>query len=162
MKCYVASAYSNHEQVRAFMSRLRADGHTVTVDWTAEGIMKREEDAGLLACWREHKRPTGEALRLAHEVARKDVQGVVNADVFFALYHERMQGGWAELGVALANDTPCVVVAPEGVKLPVFVWHPYVTLVDDEDEAYAVFRGIQAGRQQKLREFGLGDGGTDE
>lgn len=160
LNVYVATSYGNFEQARAFIARVREAGFHITVDWTDPKIMQRGIEAGLTECWEQNRRPEGEALKLAQEVAVNDIWGVTDADALVVLFHPKMQGAWAECGAALADGVPVAIVSElteDGLlqgRMPVFAYHPLVDLVPNEDTAMGWLTGLWRKKLDTCRETG--------
>jgi nucleoside 2-deoxyribosyltransferase len=108
MKFYIASKLENYEQVQYLRDRLKEQGWTHTYDWTKHGSVKTV------------------STELLKEVAEKEFQGVVDADVVIVLTPQG-RGTHVELGIALAL----------GKK--VFIWHEndkYFKCTDDTSSFY--------------------------
>lgn len=142
MNIYIAGASKELPRVRAAMEAVRAAGHHVTFDWTAE-----VEKAG---------RPDHELHRdvLVH-VARADINGAFDASVFWLLSPTaESAGAWTELGYALAlRDSAHTrfIAGEEGGPRRIIVSGPrrscFWTLadlaVDTDDEALASIRRLK-------------------
>ena len=100
MKFYVASAFSNKEEVRGAMKLLTEAGHTITFDWTVYS------DADV---------PESEKPAFHKLCAEKDRQGVVDADAIFTINHGKGRGMFWETGIA------------DGLGKPIFFVFPYRT-----------------------------------
>lgn len=86
MKLYVASKFTNKQEVRSLMTLLEADGHTITHDWTdddAKGLEGEELETYLalnaVAC----------------------IKGILDAQAFILLARPNMAGAFTELGLAM-------------------------------------------------------------
>jgi nucleoside 2-deoxyribosyltransferase len=108
MKFYIASRLENYEQVQYLRDRLKEQEWTHTYDWTQHGSVKTI------------------STEILKEVAEKEFQGVVDADVVIVLTPQG-RGTHVELGIALAL----------GKK--VFIWHEndkYFKCTDDTSSFY--------------------------
>lgn len=104
MKIYVASKFEEGPRVQKIYEILRKRGHTITHDWTTEDASKY----------------TGEDLaKFKAECAFKDYQGVKDCDLILVLNHEKLYGGAAEMGMAIALDKKVVVVG-ESIRENIF------------------------------------------
>ena len=83
MKFYIASKLENYAQVKKLSEKLKSAGWVHTYDWTVHGSV-RESDAELLK-----------------EVAKKEFNGVKDADVVIVLTPQG-RGTHIELGMAIA------------------------------------------------------------
>ena len=83
---YIASRLENVDQVREVKAALDKAGWEHTYDWTVHGSVQKC-DSSVIA-----------------EVARKETQGVINADVVIVLL-KGGRGTHAELGMAIINAT---------------------------------------------------------
>lgn len=98
MNIYVAGKFEETDAVRNIQATLRQAGHTITHDWTGENPENR----------------TGKELAdFLKECARKDLVGVINADVLVLLNHDRAFGAMTEFGIALANRIPVLILRSE-------------------------------------------------
>lgn len=89
---YIASGLENAEQVRALRDRLNAAGWKQTYDWTTHGSVQKE------------------GVEVIAEVASKEIEGVVMAEVFIALLPGG-RGTHCELGGAITMSD-CYVLIP--------------------------------------------------
>jgi nucleoside 2-deoxyribosyltransferase len=108
MKFYIASKLENYEQVQYLRDRLKEQGWTHTYDWTKHGSVKSI------------------SVERLKEVAEKEFQGVVDADVVIILTPQG-RGTHVELGMALA------------LCKKVFIWHEndkYFKCTDDTSSFY--------------------------
>ncbi len=83
-KYYIASRLENVDQVRAVKAELDARGWQHTYDWTVHGSVQKCDETIIM------------------EVARKEIQGVISADVVIVLL-KGGRGTHAELGAAIVN-----------------------------------------------------------
>jgi nucleoside 2-deoxyribosyltransferase len=108
MKFYIASKLENYEQVQYLRDKLRDIGWVHTYDWTQHGSVKSVSTEKL------------------KEVAKKEFQGVIDADVVIILTPQG-RGTHVELGMALA------------LGKQVFIWHEnnkYFKCTDDTSSFY--------------------------
>jgi len=90
MNIYVAGKWEETEAVRAVQELVRQAGHIVSYDWT-----RYLKDL---------------PLRLQ---AIADLEGVLQADAVIFLNHPRCAGAFTEIGIAIGQQIPVVVVKPE-------------------------------------------------
>lgn len=90
MKIYIASRLENYLQVQALRDALRADGHTITYDWTLHGSVQGQGEARL------------------REVASNEINGVRDADLVVVLLPGG-RGTHAELGAANVLGKPVII-----------------------------------------------------
>lgn len=118
-KIYVAGKFEEKDLVRQIQKALVERGHEITHDWT-------REDAG-----------TRKGLAL-HSYLRAcgiaDLMGVQDADAVLMLNHKNGYGLMTELGIALAEGIPVVLMNAD-VRDTVFFHHPLVYAVDTLAEA---------------------------
>lgn len=108
MKFYVASKLENYEQVRYVSNKLKENDWIHTYDWTQHGSVKSVSTEKL------------------KEVAIKEFQGVVDADVVIVLTPQG-RGTHVELGAVIA------------LNKKVFIWHEddkYFQRTDDTSSFY--------------------------
>lgn len=101
MKVYVTAAPESHVRARRAMDALRAAGHEVTHDWTAD-----------LARWPANDAPP----RLRAQIARQNLDGVVTADALLVLTSPSFAHGsemWTAMGGALVLGRPVVIAGPQ-------------------------------------------------
>lgn len=120
MKFFISGQIDDAKSVRSMMDTIEAAGHEITHDWTdvdvflggAQDKLNNSEESGLRAA--------------------KDIQGVVDSDVYILNSDNESvgKGMYAELGAALAlNNTtgnPKVYVVGKLEHLSVFYLHPAV------------------------------------
>lgn len=99
MKIYLASAFSNRDEVRAVMGALIAAGHSITWDWTDEAIDRS---------WPQEKQDA-----YISECGRKDYAGVVNADALVFINHKEGRDSRVELGIAMGLDIATYILFPD-------------------------------------------------
>ena len=133
MKFYVAAFVEEKERVQAIYQRLRALGHSITVDWTVPLDLSDEERD-------RHPERVG-------EVAIRDMDGVRECDVFILLSDPPDgKAKYAELGGAimlrLVSGRPSFFVMGEQTHHSVFFYHPEVHRVRTlEDVLEAISEG---------------------
>ena len=115
MNVYVATKWENKDGARAAMATMRAAGHTITHDWTAV----EEAGANLAEC------------------AIDDVDGVERADVLLLIPHAGIKGAWVEMGVAIANFIPVLIIDNPWARKCIFEHLPGVVHVADVEAAIA-------------------------
>lgn len=106
------------------MDQLRSAGATITHDWTAHGRITNVEEL----------RAIGEA----------EKRGVDTADVLFFLHPGRM-GAHVELGLALAQNIPIVMVGGYDIEQKPFYYLEGVTRFHDVTEALTHTAGLMHG-----------------
>ena len=113
---YVAGKWQDREMVSVFMDELRKRGHEITEDWT---VHSEKEDG-----W-----------ALKYSVA--DINGVCEASEYVGLFYEDYQykGAIAELGAALALNTPCHIIGHR-IDSCIFAHHPLVLHYDRERDFF--------------------------
>ncbi len=117
-KFYVATTISNADQAKIVSRRLSDFGHELTYDWTVHG---RVSDP-----------------KLMEEIAIKEINGVIEADVLVALWPAQ-RGTHIELGAALATNKPIFFIIPENFDADIsFYNHPNVVKLDNLDKAIEV------------------------
>ena len=84
MKVYVAAKCEDKANSALLMNQLREVGHTISYDWTQCSVCNEEQ-------------------------ARRDMEGVLDADVFVGIFVENLPylGAVAEFGMAAARGIPC-------------------------------------------------------
>ncbi len=92
VKFYIASKLENADQVSRVAAAMKAEGHIHTYDWTVHGSVQRDGP---------------ERLR---EVAEKEKQGVLDAEMVIVLFPGG-RGTHAELGMAIAKNKPVILCA---------------------------------------------------
>lgn len=94
MKVYVAGSMYDPGimEVRFVQERLRACGHTITYDWTAQPISE-----------------TGDPQE-RRELAEAERDGVLDADLLILLDHNRPRGALIEMGMALGTGKETMVL----------------------------------------------------
>jgi nucleoside 2-deoxyribosyltransferase len=103
MRIYVAGRTSHIEIVNEMQELCRADGHTITHDWTGP-------EGGIESDW------SGEPER-AYECARKDFNGVTSADAVIVCGYGCGEGGgglgtFIEIGIAIHARLPVIIIGP--------------------------------------------------
>jgi hypothetical protein len=120
MRFFISGQIDDAANVRKLMNKVKDAGHTLAHDWTitdtflgsAEAKLKNKNEAGLRAA--------------------KDIQGVIDGDVYILLSDNASvgKGMYVELGAALAlNATtgrPKVYIIGKMNHLSVFYLHPAV------------------------------------
>ncbi|KKN86889.1 hypothetical protein LCGC14_0264510 [marine sediment metagenome] len=102
MKLYVAGKYTDRERVSEIMRILEKQGHEIVFDWT---------------------KSSNNDFR---EVALEDLRAIKEADAFYLVYSNELQGAWTELGAALAYGLPCYVTYEAIHSHNVFLNHPLI------------------------------------
>lgn len=123
MKVYVAAKFEDAERVREVYVKLRAVGCEITHDWTAESTEKMSG-------------PEGDKYRT--ECAFNDYKGVKKANAVLVINHDRLFGGAAEMGMALAWGKKVFVVDSKA-RYNIFFSLPngMITMVDSIDDGIA-------------------------
>lgn len=119
MRVYVAAKFEEGNKVKEVYKKLAALGIGITHNWT-------DEDAS--------KYKGNDLLAFKTECAENDRRGVLHAHAVLVLNHERLFGGAAEMGMALAMDIPVYVVNPE-IRENIFFHLPDVQTFEDVDLA---------------------------
>lgn len=116
MNIYIATKFENKKGFDKARKLLEAAGHTITHDWTVEDASKVEES---------------EREQYLAECAVRDLEGVMAAHVVVFLAHPKMAGALVELGFALGQGKPCVLIDTEkkGVQDCIFYHLPDSGLV---------------------------------
>jgi len=91
---YIATGLDNAEQANTVASELAARGHSLTYDWTAHGSVQGRGDDVMRA------------------VAKKEAQGILDADVLVALLPGG-RGTHTEIGIALGACKPVILYVPD-------------------------------------------------
>lgn len=129
MRIYVASKFENKDEVRRAMKLLQDEGYSITHDWTGEDFKDR----------------TGtDLVNYARFCAWKDRRGVENADALLLINHPACKGTLVEMGIAIANNKPIVIVGRD-VAENIFFNLSNCLHVKTVEEALPVLRGIHAG-----------------
>lgn len=131
MNVYVASSFLRKDDVRALHQLLRAQGHTISYDWTPEDATPYVDKPAALRAY------------LAAG-AERDFLGVIGADVLIVLHDDRGRGMATEFGLALGRGLPVIVVgarpaAPHLEMRNVFYYLPAASIlhVDTPEDAVA-------------------------
>jgi hypothetical protein len=95
MKLYVASKFTNKQEVRSLMTLLENDGHTITHDWTDDDAAGLEGDEleqylalNAIAC----------------------IRGIIDAQAFILIARPEMAGSHTELGLAMGIGRPVLIL----------------------------------------------------
>lgn len=154
---YVACPSADISLAREMFASIRAAGYIDTYDWTAE--FKKNHDALLST---DIPRDPEEAQR--HEKAMEAlfdsisydlVRGVRDADVVVFMHMgSPSAGAWAELGLAIADNTPVIVYIPSwspGQEREIHI-NPFLNpaVCNRVADAYSIYEVIQA--LDKIRE----------
>ncbi|MHC1695635.1 MAG: nucleoside 2-deoxyribosyltransferase [Eubacteriales bacterium] len=94
MKFYIASRLENAQTVKSVADILKAHGHQHTYDWTVHGSV------------------CGKGKERLGEVAYKELQGVIEADVVIVILPGG-RGTHTELGAALASHKQILICAED-------------------------------------------------
>jgi hypothetical protein len=120
MRFFISGQINDAANVRNLIDKVKIAGHEITHDWTVTDVFLGSLEAKL-----KDKQETG--LRAA-----KDIQGVVDSDVYvLSSDNEQVgKGMYVELGAALALNTttgkPKIYVVGEMNHMSVFYLHPAV------------------------------------
>lgn len=125
MKIYFAGSSRDWRKVRTWIERAKQCGHTVTFDWT-----KMVETFG-----RGDPSSTDDEILIGAAV--HDMQGVKDADILVLFPDERIYGAMAEMGGALATNTPVWIIGTPQ-RFSVFFRHPHVKQISEEELADAL------------------------
>lgn len=104
MKIYVAAKFEEAPRVQKLYKILRERGHEITHDWTTEDASKYS--GADLAAYKA-------------ECAYNDYLGVKHCDLCLVLNHDKLYGGAAEMGMAIAWNKKIVVVG-ESIRENIF------------------------------------------
>ena len=118
MRIYVAGSMYDPGimEVRFVQERLRACGHTITYDWTAQPISE-----------------TG-APDERRELAEAERDGVLSADLLILLDHNRPRGALIETGMALGTGKEALVLLEPGRSPSLFYHLPNCTIIASRDD----------------------------
>lgn len=118
MKIYIAAKFENKTVVRRLHSILRDKGYEITHDWTTEELGDR----------------TGvEATSYLRRCAELDVKGVRDADIVLLINDPKGFGLMVELGIAIAERTPVVVIGANLRDTPFFYLDNVICAHDERD-----------------------------
>jgi hypothetical protein len=120
VKIYIAGALGDEARVRRLMTRIAAQGHEVTFDWTVDQPGEGEEE----------QRTSARLMR----------QAVLACDAFVLVDHSLVRGALIELGMAVGAGKPALICTP--VRASVFFWLPGVQSFDCEDDLEGALRSI--------------------
>lgn len=107
MDIYIAASSRDVKTADALMQHARAEGHTITHDWTPNVYKYGRGQQGLVP---------GQVMK---DAAYLDREGVRDCDLFILLWSDYLLGGLIELGIALELDTP-VWIVKTGLTAPRF------------------------------------------
>lgn len=121
MRVYVASKFTNQDEVREAFRLLHKLGHEITHNWTTESYEGKSDDE------LEHYRL---------ECALGDVRGVQDADAVLVINHANGQGMWTELGMAIAWGKMVFFAYPDRTPARnIFTYLPGVVAYQTLEEA---------------------------
>jgi hypothetical protein len=132
MKVFVSGQLQEKEYVKAVYLKLQEVGMEIAHDWT------RTENLPLDA----------KVSNEAGERARRDIQGVIDADIYILLANNsnRGKGMYAELGAALAlatvRGTPSIYVVGPINHESIFYHHPLTKHFSSIDDCVAHIKAI--------------------
>ncbi len=129
MKIFVSGQIDDAEFVRDVQAKLKDAGHRVTHDWTKTDVFLGSSEAKL-----NNRSEAGVR-------AERDIQGVIDADVYIICTNNESvgKGMYVELGAALAlkqsgfKNSLRVFVLGEMKHLSVFYLHPEVEYAESVD-----------------------------
>lgn len=125
MRVYVAAKFEEKARAQATMRQLKAAGHIITHDWTAEDDTNIVDDPAKQKYW--------------GICGEQDINGVLAADAVVVLNHPELYGGMVEVGAALAFALPVIVVGAD-IRNTVFWWVKDAYRVDDVAQAVALMQ----------------------
>lgn len=127
---YVAAKFEEAARAREAMAKLKEAGIEITHDWTGEDA---EKMAG----------PEGEKYKT--ECATSDYKGVKRANAVLVINHDRLFGGAAEMGMALAWGKKVFVVDSK-TRYNIFFSLPsnMITMCDSLDDGINKIKEIAA------------------
>ncbi len=133
MKVFVSGRISETELANEAQALFKAAGMKITHDWTKSDAigdkLENETESGLRA--------------------KRDIEGVVDADIYVLLSHNESagKGMYAELGAALAlnqiHGAPQVYIVGPMNHLSIFYLHPTVRRFDTIDEVISDIRSSE-------------------
>lgn len=128
MKFFISGQIKDTEAIQHQMRQVNEAGHEITHDWTSSDVLLDTREAKLADLDESGIR------------AEKDIQGVVDSDVYvLSSDNEKVgKGMYVELGAALAlhqlNGKPLVYIVGEMNHMSVFYLHPAVKHRDSIQE----------------------------
>lgn len=140
MRIFVSAQLDDRAAVEEFQDRCRSLGHSVTQDWLNDGevippgFAKSAESAG--------------------RVARDDIVGVLDADVFVILTSNEKpgKGMCVELGAALARaelgSLRYVFAVGSMNHETIFYWHPLVTRFENLEQCVTYMQSASLERSR--------------
>lgn len=123
MKFYIASRFTEKNEVGRIYQLLQDKGHEITADWTLHKNIK----------------PYDQNYEIAKGYAIEDMDGVINCDVFVLITSENTGSGSAgELGAAILSNVklgmPKIYVIGEHMGNNFFYFHPSVKRMKTIDD----------------------------
>lgn len=124
MKVFISAKYDKASEVKNLQSTLEELGHTIIVDWASDDYLEKPY----------HNNKTEAAKR-----ANRDIEGVMECDIFVLLHDEGYgKGIYVELGAAIActilKNKPQIFVLDNQVNNTIFYFHDTVTICKSIDE----------------------------
>lgn len=126
MRVYVAAKFTEKEQVKSVYQLLQQAGHLIAQDWTKNS----------------HLEPFSEHRDYTAHCAKKDMDGVLDADVFILLTSAELSPGasselGAAIGVHLIFKKPDIYVVGPHFNNYFFSYHPAVMQKNSIQEVLA-------------------------
>ncbi len=115
MKVYIASSLHNIARVKHFEQRFEEQGATITYKWSNHGQVFSEEELRKYA------------------IGERD--GVLECQLFFMVHPARF-GAHVELGIAIANKIPIVILEETPIEQKTFYYLEGVFKFTTEDDAF--------------------------
>lgn len=120
-KVYVSGSIRDVPLCRSVISTARDAGHEITHDWT-----------------------TYDGDKLNEKEARRQLRGVLAADLFVLVVHPRLKAGWMEFGAAVTAHKHCLVLEHDFVSPSMWFTLPLVARVGRISELEAAIRRFRA------------------
>ncbi len=125
MKVYVAARFYEKEIVLDVYKKLKAQGHTITADWTPHKNIK----------------PYSQNPDTAKEYAIEDIEGVRNSDIFILILGDQAGTGTSsELGAAILSNLsfqkPKIFVVGKYIDQNFCFYHPSVIRKDTIEDVF--------------------------
>ncbi|MFH1500888.1 MAG: hypothetical protein ABIE22_02980 [archaeon] len=130
MKFYISAKWQLIEEVREIYKLLKEKGHEITEDWTLHNSVK----------------PYDKDVEISKNYAIKDMQGVLNSDVYILLSDDKGIGKYVELGAAIASNILCgkpiIYVIGSLNNQSQFYLHPSINLRKNFKEVLTEIDGL--------------------